>query len=81
MLAGANPGHDTHGRVHPVTSDRDKHWYQTGMLLSGARGMKLLVPPDIAFYGFVVSCIFSVAPVALRAPNVLRAGVPRRIDA
>ena len=80
--------HDT-----PAASEgraaRDVSWYQTGKgrlvigtgaLLVAAWAVKLLASGGIANWAFLLATLIGVAPIALRAINAARAGMPFTIE-
>ena len=85
-----DPGHGDAGHGHAADpEDRDKRWFQTakgrlvigtGLLLAAAWAVKLLASESIAYYAFFAACLIGVAPIALRAFNALRAGIPFTIE-
>ena len=84
-----DPGHGAPGHA-TAPKDRDKHWYQTAkgklvigtaLLLASAWAVKLFASETLANYAFIAACVIGVAPVALRAFNALRAGIPFTIEA
>lgn len=89
--AAADTGHGGPGHTHATDpKDRDKRWFQTakgklvvgtGLLLAAAWAVKLFGSESIAYYAFFAACVIGVAPVALRASNALRAGIPFTIEA
>lgn len=84
-------GHGGPGHSHATDpKDRDKRWFQTakgrlvlgtGVLLAAAWAVKLFASESLAYYAFFAACLIGVAPVALRAFNALRAGIPFTIEA
>jgi Cd2+/Zn2+-exporting ATPase len=87
----ADTGHGGPGHTHATApEDRDKRWFQTakgklvvgtGLLLAAAWAVKLFASESIAYYAFFAVVVIGVAPVALRAFNALRAGIPFTIEA
>lgn len=68
---------------------RDLSWYQTGKgrlvigtgaLLVAAWAVKLLPSGGIANWAFILATLIGVAPIALRAINAARAGMPFTIE-
>lgn len=68
---------------------RDLSWYQTGKgrlvigtgaLLVAAWAVKLLASGGIANWAFILATLIGVAPIALRAINAARAGMPFTIE-
>lgn len=68
---------------------RDLSWYQsgkgrlvigTGALLVAAWAVKLLASGGIANWTFILATLIGVAPIALRAINAARAGMPFTIE-
>ncbi|MGX1199362.1 heavy metal translocating P-type ATPase [Parvibaculum sp. MBR-TMA-1.3b-4.2] len=68
---------------------RDPSWYQTGKgrlvigtgaLLVAAWAVKLLASGGIANWAFILATLIGVAPIALRAINAARAGMPFTIE-
>ncbi|WP_169961487.1 heavy metal translocating P-type ATPase [Oceaniglobus indicus] len=64
-------------------------WYQTpkgrlvigtGALLAAAWGARLVLPAEIALWGFVLATLIGLAPVAARAVAMARAGMPFTIE-
>ena len=89
--AKTDPGHGAPGHNHATDpSDVGKRWFQTakgrlvigtGVLLAVAWAVKLLASPAIAHWAFVAACLIGVAPIAVRAFNATRAGIPFTIEA
>ncbi len=87
----SDPGHGGAGHSHASgPKDRDKRWFQTSkgklvigtaLLLAAAWAVKLFGSETLANYAFIAACVIGVAPVALRAFNALRAGIPFTIEA
>lgn len=68
---------------------RDLSWYQTGKgrlvigtgaLLVAAWAVRLLASGGIANWAFILATLIGVAPIALRAINAARAGMPFTIE-
>ncbi len=75
--------------ARPDTASRDQSWYRTakgrlviltGMLLSFAWTVALLMPAGDSYWAFVAACLIGVAPVARRAFAALRTGQPFTIE-
>ena len=88
----APPAPDT-AQDTPVPAEgraaRDLSWYQTGKgrlvigtgaLLVAAWAVKLLASGGIANWAFILATLIGVAPIALRAINAARAGMPFTIE-
>ncbi|WP_245875498.1 heavy metal translocating P-type ATPase [Puniceibacterium antarcticum] len=93
VAAGADRGEtdslrDVPGRPGP-SAKRDPSWYQTGKgrlvigtgaLLIAAWGINIVAPDGVAHLAFILATLIGVAPIAWRALNAARAGMPFTIE-